>query len=150
MTMSDRMAVMRDGNVVQVGPPEDIYEEPTDAFVADFIGDANFVDGRVVEGDDGPRFERDGLSIPLEERPDDDPRLVLRPENVSIGEAASRTEFRFDARVVDRVHQGSTINFVVELDDGTRFDVRQKNREVHEGDATTVGFDRDDCAVVEA
>ncbi|MFB6304011.1 MAG: ABC transporter ATP-binding protein [Haloferacaceae archaeon] len=150
MTMSDRMAVMRDGEIVQVGPPEEIYEEPVDAFVADFIGDANFVEGRVVEGDGGPRFERDGMSIPLDERPAGDSRLVLRPENVTIGEAAAETEFQFQCRVVDRVHQGSTINFVVELDDGTRFDVRQKERSVREGDETTVGFDRTDCALVEA
>jgi spermidine/putrescine transport system ATP-binding protein len=148
MTMSDRMAVMNDGNIVQVGPPEEIYEEPTNAFVADFIGDANFVDGQVTEDGDGYQFVHDGMSIPLSEHPGGSPRLVLRPENVSIGTAASDAAYQFDGKVIERVHQGHTINFVVELADGTQFDVRQKDQSVRQGDDTTVGFDEVDFAVV--
>ena len=47
LTMSDRIAVMDHGLVQQVGTPRDIYEHPQNRFVADFIGETNFVDGKV-------------------------------------------------------------------------------------------------------
>src|SRR4051812_36131347 len=53
LTMSDRIAVMSGGKVLQVGTPTEIYERPSCHFVADFIGDSNFVRGRVREADDG-------------------------------------------------------------------------------------------------
>ena len=45
LTMSDRVVVMRDGNILQIGTPQDIYNEPCNAFVADFIGESNIIDG---------------------------------------------------------------------------------------------------------
>ena len=45
LTMSDRVVVMRDGNILQIGTPQDIYNEPCNAFVADFIGESNSIDG---------------------------------------------------------------------------------------------------------
>jgi putative spermidine/putrescine transport system ATP-binding protein len=50
MTMADRIVVMSNGRVEQVGPPQEIYHKPANAFVADFIGKANFFDGIVAEG----------------------------------------------------------------------------------------------------
>jgi len=51
-TMSDRIAVMQSGKILQVGRPMEIYEDPGTRFVADFVGETNFVDGRVVTPDD--------------------------------------------------------------------------------------------------
>ena len=45
LTMSDRVVVMRDGNILQIGTPQDIYNEPCNAFVAEFIGESNIIDG---------------------------------------------------------------------------------------------------------
>jgi putrescine transport system ATP-binding protein len=56
MTMSDRIAVMDHGKLVQVGPPGEIYEQPNSKYVADFIGDINILEGRVV-GRSGPTVE---------------------------------------------------------------------------------------------
>jgi spermidine/putrescine transport system ATP-binding protein len=53
LTMSDRIAVMHQGHVEQIGTPEQIYDEPASVFVADFIGEANLVPARVVDHDDG-------------------------------------------------------------------------------------------------
>jgi spermidine/putrescine ABC transporter ATP-binding subunit len=50
LTMSDRVAVMQRGRIEQVGPPADLYEAPASRFVADFLGESNFVDGVVVAG----------------------------------------------------------------------------------------------------
>ncbi len=49
LTMADRLAVMRGGRICQIGSPQDLYESPTTAFVADFIGDTNLLRGRVVK-----------------------------------------------------------------------------------------------------
>ena len=50
LTMSDRVVVMRDGNILQIGTPQDIYNEPCNAFVADFIGESNIIDGIMHKG----------------------------------------------------------------------------------------------------
>lgn len=58
--MSDRLAVMEDGRILQVGPPEEIYERPTRRFVADFIGDTNFLEATLTgTGNGGARFRLD-------------------------------------------------------------------------------------------
>ena len=53
LTMSDRLAVMNHGKIVQLGTPEDVYNEPADAYVADFLGVSNLMDARVEQGSDG-------------------------------------------------------------------------------------------------
>ena len=49
LTMSDKIVVMNQGYIQQMGTPEDIYNEPQNAFVADFIGDSNILDGIMIE-----------------------------------------------------------------------------------------------------
>src|SRR5690606_37877625 len=53
LTMADRIAVMSEGQVLQTGAPDDIYERPTSRFVADFIGETNFLEGELVSSDGG-------------------------------------------------------------------------------------------------
>lgn len=152
MTMSDRMAVMRDGDLVQVGTPEEIYEDPANNFVADFIGDANFVQGRVVTGggEGIPMFE-DETGLIKVKAPDLQPgkaQLVLRPENITIGMAAADRAHSYEAEVTERVHQGQTINFETVLENGTELEINQKNQEIKDGETVMVGFDVEDYAVV--
>ncbi|MFB6267745.1 MAG: ABC transporter ATP-binding protein [Halodesulfurarchaeum sp.] len=151
MTMSDRMAVMQAGEIIQVGGPSEIYEHPTNSFVADFIGDANFMDGSLQEKNDQTFFVAADYEFPVTDEPSGTSgRLVLRPENISIGSQAMDTEFTFEVEVVDRVNQGHTVLFDVVLDSGTEMTVRQKNLDIEEGDKTTMGFDEDDYAIIEA
>ncbi len=91
LTMADRIAVMNEGKVLQVGPPDDIYERPTSRFVADFIGETNFLGGRLAEVDG--RFAAvatDGGAVLWGELRDDDlapgspAALALRPEKLSV------------------------------------------------------------------
>jgi spermidine/putrescine ABC transporter ATP-binding subunit len=77
MVMSDRIAVMNEGKVQQVGTPDELYEKPVNKFVAGFIGESNFIEGSAVDVKDGV------LMIQL----DDDSRHQLRwDEDVTIGE----------------------------------------------------------------
>ena len=82
LVMADRMAILKDGKLLQAGAPEDIYEAPTDRFVANFIGIMNFLDGEI---DGSGAFMVDGSRHPVSVR--HGPRkatLAVRPEHVSI------------------------------------------------------------------
>lgn len=84
LTMSDTVVVMKDGDILQVGTPQDIYNEPKNAFVADFIGESNIIDG--VMHDDclvefaGKKFQCVDKGFGKLERVD----VVIRPEDISI------------------------------------------------------------------
>ncbi len=84
LTMSDRVVVMDNGKIQQVGTPQDIYNEPQNAFVADFIGESNIVDGVMLE-DYSVRFSGQTfvcLDKGFEKNEDVD--VVVRPEDVDI------------------------------------------------------------------
>lgn len=82
LVMADRMAILRDGKLLQVGTPEEIYETPSDRFVANFIGIMNFIDGSVdAEG----QFTADTHRFALPAKhPAGKATLAVRPEHVSI------------------------------------------------------------------
>ena len=84
LTMSDRVVVMRDGNILQIGTPQDIYNEPCNAFVADFIGESNIIDG-IMHTDYLVEFANDYFDcvdkgFSLKERV----QVVVRPEDFKI------------------------------------------------------------------
>jgi spermidine/putrescine transport system ATP-binding protein len=84
LSMSDTIAVMNDGELQQVGTPKDIYDEPKNAFVADFIGESNILDGVMLE-DYLVRFA--GMSFRCVDRgfvPNEKVDVVIRPEDVDI------------------------------------------------------------------
>ncbi|TCC33794.1 ABC transporter ATP-binding protein [Kribbella sindirgiensis] len=96
MTMSDRIAVMRDGVVQQCATPEEIYERPANRFVASFMGSPpmNFVTGELADADGTRTFRSPALTVPLTGPTSpatlpDDPRVVLgiRPEDVTLSAA---------------------------------------------------------------
>jgi iron(III) transport system ATP-binding protein len=91
LTMSDVMAVMKDGRIVQEGAPADIYTRPGEAFVADFIGRTNFLKGRVAQIEGATLIATvetpiGTLACTIEEgtRPGDEITVAVRPENVAI------------------------------------------------------------------
>ena len=84
LTMSDRVVVMKDGNILQTGTPQDIYNEPANAFVADFIGESNIVDG-IMQRDflvefAGREFECVDKGFGRRQRVD----VVIRPEDLKV------------------------------------------------------------------
>src|SRR5262245_63413615 len=91
--MSDRIAVMRGGRVVQLGPPEDLYERPADRFVADFIGQSNFLEVTMRSVHDGiaTAVTEGGLDVSLAvgEAGAEGTRvtLAIRPERVRLSPA---------------------------------------------------------------
>jgi len=111
MTLSDRIAVMNEGRIEQLGPPEEIYREPATEFVASFIGDTNLFDGEVVERN-GERVAlvggEDGFAVSAPEMTGD-VRVSIRPEDLSLGETGI-----VGGEVRERYFQGDQTNYVVE------------------------------------
>jgi spermidine/putrescine transport system ATP-binding protein len=127
LTMSDRIAVMHDGRVEQLGSPEEIYDRPASPFVAGFIGLASLLPATVDSIQDGT------LSLSLSAggstrvpagsqsfRAGDAALLVLRPERLSISaeEPNSADTGRVRARIKDLVFQGPVLRLALECGDG--------------------------------
>jgi spermidine/putrescine transport system ATP-binding protein len=125
LTMSDRIAVMSQGVVEQIGTPEDIYHRPASLFVAGFIGSANLLpgtvrdregDAAVVELRAGPTIRASG-GIPA--TTGDRVSVMLRPERLHVAMAASTDGRSLPGTVHDVIFQGASARLAVRLGDGT-------------------------------
>jgi spermidine/putrescine transport system ATP-binding protein len=129
LTMSDRIAVMSAGRILQVGGPHDIYDHPAERFVADFIGETNFLPATVTSVSEGRARIRlsSGIaiaaSLPAGFAPKDAVTVVVRPEHARL----MREDSTLNGTVDNVVYFGTDTHFHVTLDDGSRFIVRQQN-----------------------
>jgi spermidine/putrescine transport system ATP-binding protein len=113
MTLSDRIAVMNDGHIEQIGPPEEIYREPATEFVADFIGDTNLFDAEIVErdGETVAQVGGDGgFTVPAPGN-SGNVTVSIRPEDFDFGDDGD-----LDGEVVERYFQGDQTNYIVDPD----------------------------------
>jgi ABC-type Fe3+/spermidine/putrescine transport system ATPase subunit len=125
MLMSDRIAVMNAGRIVQCATPQEIYDRPRDLFVADFIGASNLLDARVLGvGGKGARLAVSGVELEVdvaEGTPDGrDGVLMIRPENLALRASA---EAGWSGRVTFALHAGPTMEYEVAVRDGARLRV---------------------------
>ncbi len=126
LSMADRVAVMRDGRILQDGPPAYIYDRPVDPWVASFIGHMNFLPGRVAEvGATGAvRLERGPVlrgQLPEESiEVGEDALLAVRPERIWLtqashnGSAPSHPGTGFPGRIVRSVFMGDKVEHIVD------------------------------------
>jgi len=128
MVISDRIAVMDSGNVVQIGTPQEIYEKPANRFVADFIGTMNFISGEVVQ----VPHDRDVIYIRTEfsekmlcktsdsaaPTPGSEVYASIRPEDVEVfTEPPQATENLFKGTIVHKAYLGNFLFFFVSVKD---------------------------------
>ena len=121
LSLSDRVAVMRDGHVLQVGPPKELYERPRTRFVADFVGTNNLVPGDVQGGGPGDLVVSTALgSLRAVASGAVSGRCVLavRPENVALGPGAAGDGNRVDGRVSLVSYLGNTLRYDVQTASG--------------------------------
>ena len=135
LTMSDRIAVMSAGKVLQVGNPRDIYNAPTDRFVADFIGETNFLKGRIRSVRDGIADVQTAVAgeiaaaVPDRFSPDGEVTLVLRPEHATLCAADGNPDCHMTGTLENVVYFGTDTHYHVRLSDGeTLFTLRAQNR----------------------
>jgi len=134
LTMSDRIAVMHQGKVLQVGTPTGIYERPTCRFVADFIGESNFLTGTVQE-------QRDDLATVLVDgklpvvaptdralSPGDQVTVAVRPEKIRLlPRPLAGDNNAFAGQVEQVVYIGTATVFKIRLSDQVVVTVREQN-----------------------
>jgi iron(III) transport system ATP-binding protein len=108
LTMADRIVVMNQGVIEQIGTPTEVYRKPASAFVADFVGTTNFLPA-VVAGPGHVRFGEVNLACELDLRlgPGNDVTLAIRPEDVVIRNIGPATPNTFSARVAEIEFLGS-------------------------------------------
>ena len=132
MTLSTRIAVMDRGRFIQTGTPTEIYEYPRDRFVADFIGSANILDGKVVSNLEGTievstylgKFAFKSNSNISE---GSDLFVGLRPEKISISKAASKSK-NITGYIDDIGYFGDYSIYKVRIDEGKIIDVTAQNQ----------------------
>jgi iron(III) transport system ATP-binding protein len=133
MAISDRIAVMEDGRISQIGTAEDLYRRPASAFIAQFIGRANLLAGTVVEkSGDVVTLEtagqRSAFKSTVEAASSDKLCAVLRPESIAIGKGGDG----MDARVASSTYLGDKIEYSVLLGEDAlkivRFDPPETER----------------------
>lgn len=123
LRMSDRIAVMNQGRLEQVGTADEIYERPATEFVASFIGDTNLIRGSLsVDGDRATVEVPGGLEFAVDTaggRADRPNRVAvsIRPERVRVGAAAVQCPNKYRGRIVDVIHGGSVVTYEIAVYD---------------------------------
>jgi putative spermidine/putrescine transport system ATP-binding protein len=143
LVLSDRIAVMDGGAIRQVGAPDEIYDRPADAFVAQFIGESNLLVGEIAAPD---RVLLDGgTSVTVRGLGGGRGRvrLLVRPEKMAI----DSTTNRFTGTVVEAVYLGEAHKLRVRVAEGVELMVRGRHA-VSAGASVTVGFAPEDAHVI--
>lgn len=157
LTMSDRVAVFAHGRIQQIAPPDDIYEHPANAFVADFVGDNNRLSG-VVRSRDGEEYEVDcnGLVLQAVAKSDhgigDEVLVVFRPENGVINHPIPPAPNRFDVKITERIYLGDHLRLRCQLTNGDLITVKISNKShlsaCRTGSAISLYWSGMDCYVL--
>jgi spermidine/putrescine transport system ATP-binding protein len=128
LAMSDRIAVMHDGVVEQLGEPEEIYEHPVKPFVAGFIGISNLLPATVENG--GVRLAGPGVlvaaPVPDGVAPGTEVHLSVRPEKLVVEELEAGMA-QVEGTVAERVYMGTVTQLIVELAPGSRVVALEQN-----------------------
>ena len=153
VTMSDRIGVMHDGQLLQVDSPEAIYERPTTRFVADFIGQTNFLEATVAAANEVVLANGDRLRLASDQPVGTPVAVTVRPERLTVHRRGDglETRHRLDGRVETVTYLGNAVVYGVGID-WMHLEVRcpatlaGDRRDV--GDEVTVSFEPEHAAVV--
>ncbi|PZU84982.1 MAG: Fe3+/spermidine/putrescine ABC transporter ATP-binding protein [Chelatococcus sp.] len=121
MTMADRLVLMSEGKVQQVGTQEELYEQPLNPFVARFIGHSNLIEGELVDADMFRLPGGDTLKLACRYEARGRHTLALRPERVRLHGPADAEAPRATARVEDATYVGGHIDYLLTFPGGGSF-----------------------------
>ncbi len=131
LTMSDRIGVMNEGRLLQVGDSQEIYERPRSRFVADFIGDINIIEAEIAK--DGIATLENGREVRIPEgHPTSGPiHLALRPERLALhrsDEDVADSRNCLEAKITRRTYYGDVFYYDVDAGLGGLLEVKEENR----------------------
>jgi ABC-type Fe3+/spermidine/putrescine transport system ATPase subunit len=159
LVLSDRIAIMNNGRVMQLGTPEQVYEAPTSRFVAGFLGESNFLRGKVlsVEGD-AVEVLVGGLKVRVQcgstLLPNEDIEFTIRPEKIRLGEAEGAGIDTHRGVIEDVIYSGERIKYLVRLSDDLTVAIKQQNRSdlppFRRAEVVAVSWARHDARIVRA
>jgi spermidine/putrescine transport system ATP-binding protein len=120
LSMSDRIAVMNEGRVIQYGPPEEVYERPREEFVAGFIGISNLIEGkahgeRLVRLDDGTAVE---APLPADCAEGETVRIAIRPEKLALEDEIEPGMATLEGEIAARVYLGTANQLTILIPGG--------------------------------
>jgi ABC-type Fe3+/spermidine/putrescine transport system ATPase subunit len=126
MSISDRIAVMKKGKIVQVGTSQELYMHPNSLFVAHFIGESNFLQGYITKANGESEIElREGLKIkalnPLNIKQGEQVVLAIRPETCEMKKGHIEAENSLFGKVEKATFEGIVVRYEIRLDNGDRF-----------------------------
>jgi iron(III) transport system ATP-binding protein len=159
LALSHQIAVMHDGRIAQIGSPREIYEQPASQFVADFVGNTNFIEGHVAAAAPGEapaewryvvRTEMGDLTmvsaLPL--RVDDRVSLSVRPEDVELTEVRPVGENVWEGRVDQKVFLGEAVDFQVRVGSRALLSRRHPTLRTKVGESIFVQLPPDKCVAL--
>ena len=162
LSMSDRIAVMDNGRISQLGTPEDLYERPANRFVADFIGRINLLDAKVVRANgEEILLNIAGLGhLQLEGEPPSTPvSLAIRPEHVRLS-APEETEvesncLQVDGRIARQAFMGDSSQITIETENGLTLAATQRREDTQSarwqvGDSVLATLPAEHCRLLAA
>ncbi|MGM8215885.1 ABC transporter ATP-binding protein [Bacillaceae bacterium W0354] len=119
MSMADRIAVMKDGEILQIGTPTDLYSNPKSPFIADFVGTSNIIPGTVVERENGlstVKIDEQQVIKSVSQTDKDDVKVIIRPENINVLNGESETyDNAFEGEIQFATYLGSTVRYDIKV-----------------------------------
>ena len=153
LSMSDRLAVMSEGRIQQIGAPHDVYYRPANTFVADFIGGSNIEETHVERSDVGPVYRFGTISIPVSGTESAARRrIAIRHEAIKLVPEGTRhpAGISFPATVTDVLFLGQTVEYTLSVDghEMTAVMPSSQGRFLSRGDRVTAGFEPGDAVAL--
>ena len=161
LTMSDRVAVFNDGRIQQLAPPDQLYEEPANSFVAQFIGENNTLEGTVkeinngialVELDDGELIDCKPVNV---SQPGERTRVSIRPERVEYNKDRLQDgAHTLKAEVLEFIYMGDIFRTRLRVAGNDEFIIKTRNapdvERLQPGQQIEIGWLPEDCRALDA
>lgn len=157
LTISDSIAVMNHGKIEQVGTPEQLYEEPTNKFVADFIGESNFISGKVIQLEDGTCIVMTDNAMRFKATPTKgvslgrDVQLAIRPERIFFLNENANAQEQFRGVIVEKIYIGESLKYIVRTEGGHLLTINKQNAhtslKMDKGEVVHFGWNLSDVKV---
>jgi len=148
LALSHQIAVMNEGRIQQIGTPREIYEGPANQFVADFVGNTNFIDGSFTGSAIRTEIGDVRVDVPQNLSPGERVAISVRPEDVDLCENRPAGDNVWEGRVEQKVFLGEAVDFQVKVGPRTLLSRRHPTLRTKVGEAIFVHLDPEKCVVL--